>query len=49
MSQKSEIEELLPHRPPFLFVDKLLDGLKKSVRRYHFKEDEFLQKDTSTQ
>src|SRR5690554_3069631 len=42
MSQKREIEELLPHRPPFLFVDELLDATKeKSVGRYHFKEDEF--------
>jgi 3-hydroxyacyl-[acyl-carrier-protein] dehydratase len=41
MSQKREIEELLPHRPPFLFVDELISATKeKSVGRYYFKKDE---------
>ena len=41
MSQKREIEELLPHRPPFLFVDELISVTKeKSVGRYYFKKDE---------
>lgn len=41
MSQKREIEELLPHRPPFLFVDELISVTKeKSVGCYYFKKDE---------
>ncbi len=37
----SEIEELLPHRSPFLFVDELTSVTKeKSVGRYYFKKDE---------
>ena len=36
------IEALLPHRKPFLFVDKLLyNGEEGSASLYTFKEDEF--------
>lgn len=37
-----DIESLLPHRRPFLFVDKLLyNGEAGSASLYTFKEDEF--------
>lgn len=37
-----DIEALLPHRKPFLFVDKLLyNGHDGSASLYTFKEDEF--------
>jgi len=37
-----DIESLLPHRKPFLFVDKLLyNGEEGSASLYTFKEDEF--------
>ena len=37
-----DIEALLPHRKPFLFVDKLLyNGESGSASLYTFKEDEF--------
>ena len=37
-----DIESLLPHRKPFLFVDKLLyNGEAGSASLYTFKEDEF--------
>jgi len=37
-----DIESLLPHRKPFLFVDKLLyNGHDGSASLYTFKEDEF--------
>jgi len=37
-----DIEALLPHRKPFLFVDKLLyNGYDGSASLYTFKEDEF--------
>ena len=37
-----DIESLIPHRKPFLFVDKLLyNGEEGSASLYTFKEDEF--------
>lgn len=42
MSKKSEIEELLPHRNPFLFIEEIVEATAEgSVGRYHFKENEF--------
>ena len=37
-----DIESLIPHRKPFLFVDELLyNGEEGSASLYTFKEDEF--------
>ena len=39
---RSEIEKLLPHREPFLFVDEINDVSKdKIVAKHIFKENEF--------
>ena len=42
MSNKSEIEKLLPHRDPFLFVDEIVEASKeKIVAKHIFTEKEF--------
>ena len=39
---KQTILDLIPHRPPFLFVDKILEWTEAEiVTAYRFKEDEF--------
>lgn len=39
---RSEIEAAIPHRPPFLFVDEIVDrGEKRIVCRKTFRGDEF--------
>ncbi|HHU88276.1 MAG: 3-hydroxyacyl-ACP dehydratase FabZ family protein [Sphaerochaetaceae bacterium] len=41
MRKRLEIEELLPHRPPFLFIEEIVEANKEgSVGRYRFKENE---------
>ena len=38
----SEIESLLPHREPFLFVDKIVEASKEKIVAEHlFAETEF--------
>lgn len=42
MSLTKDIESLLPHRSPFLFVDEILEADEKgSVSVHTFTEDEF--------
>lgn len=42
MADQREIEALLPHRSPFLFVDEIAEaGEDRIVARHVFREDEF--------
>ncbi len=42
ISNPEELLAVIPHRPPFRFIDQILEATeKKSIGTYHFKKDEF--------
>lgn len=42
VKMQQQIEQTIPHRPPFLFIDEILDWNDEGITcRYQFREDEY--------